>query len=115
MSNVSKTASSGNRSSRIPTFATVEDEAAFWDTHDITEFEDELEPVDDVVFGSIRTPHGLLVRLDGEVLERLDRLAESQGVDSTSVVKRLIEEGVRHATAQDPSLGADPPRFPNRR
>ncbi|HEY7348021.1 MAG TPA: CopG family antitoxin [Ktedonobacterales bacterium] len=31
--------------SRIPHFASREEEAAFWDTHDITEFEDELEPV----------------------------------------------------------------------
>ena len=31
--------------SAIPTFATHEEEAAFWDTHEITEFLDELTPV----------------------------------------------------------------------
>jgi hypothetical protein len=36
--------------SRIPTFSTIEEEAEFWDTHDITEFEDELELVTDVRF-----------------------------------------------------------------
>lgn len=31
--------------SRIPAFASREEEAAFWDTHDITEYLDELKPV----------------------------------------------------------------------
>lgn len=29
--------------SRIPHFKTIEEEAEFWDTHDLTEFEDEFE------------------------------------------------------------------------
>jgi len=32
--------------SRIPTFATREEEAEFRDTHDVTDYWDELEPVD---------------------------------------------------------------------
>lgn len=30
---------------RIPEFSSLEEEAQFWDTHDITEFEDEFHPV----------------------------------------------------------------------
>jgi hypothetical protein len=32
-------------SSRIPSFANVEDEAVFWDTHDFTGFAEESSPV----------------------------------------------------------------------
>ncbi len=32
--------------SRIPTFKTIEEEAAFWDTHSSEEFADELTPVE---------------------------------------------------------------------
>lgn len=32
------------RVSRIPDFKSREEEAEFWDTHDVTEFWDELEP-----------------------------------------------------------------------
>ena len=31
---------------RIPAFADIEEEAAFWDTHDLTEFLDEFWPVE---------------------------------------------------------------------
>lgn len=34
-----------NTKSRIPAFASREEEAAFWDIHDITRYLDELKPV----------------------------------------------------------------------
>lgn len=37
--------STEQRESRIPQFATREQEAAFWDTRDISEYWDELKPV----------------------------------------------------------------------
>jgi hypothetical protein len=37
------------KTKRIPKFASIEEEAVFWDTHDTTEFEDEFEEVE-VVF-----------------------------------------------------------------
>ena len=30
---------------RIPDFSSIEEEAAFWDTHDTTDFEEEFHPV----------------------------------------------------------------------
>lgn len=39
-----------NTKSRIPTFKTIEEEAAFWDTHSSEEFADELTPVENVKF-----------------------------------------------------------------
>jgi hypothetical protein len=107
MSNTTKvSAPTEQRVSRIPTFTTVAEEAAFWDSHDITEFEDELEPVDDIVFGSIRTSRGLLLRLDGDVLERLDRIADATGSDAPSVARRMIEDGIRRETERDPHLAS---------
>lgn len=43
--------------SRIPAFATRQEEAEWWDTHDITDYLDELEPVD-VRFGVTLTEDG---------------------------------------------------------
>ncbi len=37
-----------NTKSRIPTFKSIEEEAAFWDTHSSEEFADELTPVENV-------------------------------------------------------------------
>jgi hypothetical protein len=106
MSDDTKADRTTERASRIPTFATVDEEAAFWDSHDFTEFEDELESVEDIVFDSIRTPQGLLIRLDGDVLARLDRIANAAGVDSASIARRWIEEGLEHEAERDPRLAS---------
>lgn len=94
------------RPSRIPTFATIAEEAAFWDSHDITEFEDELEPADDVTFDSIRSSQGLILRLDGDVLDRIERIAAVKGTDPTTVARTWIEEGLRQETDNDPRLAS---------
>jgi hypothetical protein len=94
------------RPSRIPTFATIAEEAAFWDSHDITEFEDELEPADDITFDSIRSSHGLILRLDGDVLDRIERIAVAKGTDPTTVARTWIEEGIRQETDNDPRLAS---------
>lgn len=36
--------------SEIPEFESIQEEAEFWDTHDTTEFLDEFEEADNVVF-----------------------------------------------------------------
>ena len=33
------------KKSRIPEFKTIEEEAEFWDTHDLADYWDELKPV----------------------------------------------------------------------
>jgi hypothetical protein len=64
-----------------------------------------LKPLRTVV-ESTRTSQGLLLRLDGDVLDRLDRIAVAKGVDPTSIAKRWIEEGIQHETQRDPRLAS---------
>ena len=59
---------------RIPEFATYEEEARFWDTHDTTDFEDEFKPVR--VHVAKKLSSGLTIRLDRETLEKLRRAAQ---------------------------------------
>lgn len=47
---------------------------------------------------------GLLLNLDRDMLARLDRIAHTKGVDSASVAKRWIEEGIERETERDPRL-----------
>jgi hypothetical protein len=56
-----------NTKSRIPTFKTIEEEAAFWDTHSSEEFADELTPVEDVKFVKAHQKKALTLVLAGWV------------------------------------------------
>jgi hypothetical protein len=92
------------RASRIPSFATIEEEAEFWDTHDVMDFEDELEPIEDLVIGPIRTSRGLIVRFSGDVLERMERIAALKGTSPSSMARMWIEQGIEQEIRRDPRL-----------
>jgi hypothetical protein len=82
--------------SRIPDFQSREEEAAFWDTHDFTEFLEETRPVKLRVAKNLS--EGLTVRLDRQDREELDRRAAEQGIGPSTLVRMWIKERLRQVT-----------------
>lgn len=82
--------------SRIPEFTTREAEAEFWDTHDFTEFKDELKPVR-VRFAK-NLSQGLTIRLDSPTLEKLRREATAKGLGPTQLARMWILERLSDAS-----------------
>ena len=83
---------------KIPRFKTREEEAEFWDTHDFTDFIDELRPVK-VRFAK-NLSEGMTVRLDTETLGRLRRLAHDKGIGPTTLARIWIMERLQGETAE---------------
>jgi len=84
----------------IPAFTSYEEEAAFWDSHDFTDFKDETRPV------KVRATRGLSdpvqVRFDTETNRELEAQARTRGVKKSTLIRmwvleRLQEE--RHTEA----------------
>ena len=65
---------------KIPSTDSVEELARFWDTHDATDFEDEVEEVTEPVF--VRKP-GIVMTLRSEPkeAEALEKIAETKGAE----------------------------------
>jgi hypothetical protein len=80
---------------RIPTFQTIEEEAAFWDTYSSEEFADELTPVENVKFVKARSKKALTVRFDEEVFEELINEAREKGIGPSTLVRMVILEHLR--------------------
>lgn len=81
--------------SRIPTFKTIEEEAAFWDTHSSEEFADELTPVENVTFVKARSKKALTVRFDEDTLEELIQEAREKGIGPSTLARMVILEHLR--------------------
>ena len=79
-----------NRKSRIPTFANREEEAAFWDSHDVSDYWDELQPVKLKVAKSLSK--GITIRFDAETLEKLRQRAHEKGIGPTTLARMWILE-----------------------
>ena len=85
------------RTSKMPAFETLDEEAAFWDEHDTTEFADEWEPVEVEVVQPLR--HGLTVTLDTEEFHRLLAIAKERGISIIALAELWVRESLVQAEA----------------
>ncbi len=75
----------------LPQTDSIEELARFWDEHDLTDFEEELEEVAEPVF--IRNSETTLqIHLPRQQMEGLRRLARQRGIDDSTLVQQWVSE-----------------------
>ena len=79
----------------IPSTDSISELARFWDTHDITDFESELEVVDEAVFVDGVSGHRIVLQLSDMEAQTVHAAAQARGVDEATVIRDWIRE---HAT-----------------
>lgn len=85
------------KTSRIPTFTSNEEEARFWDTHSVTDFENETEDVDIVVELAKPRDETLVVRLQKNMKDKLERVAVKKGINISTLVRIWFSEKLQNA------------------
>lgn len=75
---------------RIPKTNSIEELAHFWDTHDITDYEDALEEVSTPVF--VRPTDQVSIRLEPEELEAMEQIARAEGMELQSLIHGWVVE-----------------------
>lgn len=87
---------------RIPAFNNIEEEAAFWDTHDFTDFVEESTPVQITVGQELAAR--LTLRLDQADRQLLARRARAKGVGPSTLARMWLKERLRQeAEAETPA------------
>ncbi len=90
--------------STIPTFSSYEEEAAWWDTHAITDHLGEFEPpqlvkaqkkvASVVVPDATKLGNALAIRFDEHTSQKLRKIAQRKGIGPTTLGRMLIIEGL---------------------
>jgi hypothetical protein len=80
---------------RIPDFASIEEEAEFWDTHVITDYLDESWSVELLVAPDFKPVLRIDVSLDLAHWEDLARRAKVQGIEPADLAARWLTERLR--------------------
>ena len=81
---------------KLPKTDSIDELARFWDTHDLTDFEDDLEQVGEPVF--VRTKGtSLSIDLQPAEAQRLTKIARAKGVKETSVVRQWVVERLQQS------------------
>lgn len=79
---------------QLPQTDSIEELARFWDTHDLIEFEDELEEVTQSVFVQETT---VTIHLQPEEAEAVKKLAASRGVPDADIIYQWVREKLQPA------------------
>ena len=82
---------------QLPKTDSIAELANFWDTHDLTDFEDELEEVTEPVFIRDESPVSISVHLQLQELETLQKLAKAKGTDQVALVREWVLEKLQMA------------------
>jgi len=75
----------------LPLTDSIQELAQFWDTHDVTEFEDEMEEVTQPVFERRSV---IALDLDSTEAEAVKKLAESEGVADAELIRGWVREKI---------------------
>jgi len=75
---------------KIPEMDSIEELARFWDMHDLTDFEDQLEEIPEPVFERKMEP--ILVPLQPQEVEAVKRIAESEGIEYVALIRGWVLE-----------------------
>lgn len=93
------------KKSKLPKTDSVQKLAEFWDTHDVTDFESELEEVVEPVF--VRGREGMRGRgargaihvpLQAREAEAVERMAQAKGVSPQKLVRAWVLQKIARRT-----------------
>ena len=86
------------KKSRLPKTDSIKKLAEFWDSHDLTDFEDELEVVTESVFmrgAAIKVP------LESREVEAVEQIAQAKGVSREELVRAwVLQKLTRHSNGR---------------
>ena len=78
----------------IPKSDSIEELARFWDTHDLTDYVDELPEVSSPFR---RRSDAVRIVLAPEEHDAIRKLAASQGVEEAALIHEWVKEKLRHS------------------
>jgi hypothetical protein len=75
------------KKSKLPKTDSIQQLAEFWVTHDLTDFEDELEEVAEPVFGGRAA---IWVALESREVEAVEQIARAKGVSREELIRAWV-------------------------
>ena len=79
---------------QLPQTDSIHELASFWDTHDLSDFDDQLEEIAEPVF---QRNVAITIPLKAEEIEAVREIAESKGINSVVPIREWISQQIHLA------------------
>lgn len=83
---------------KLPKFKNIREEAEFWDTHSFADYWDEFEDVDLVIELQKPKDETVVVRIQKDVKDKMQKVAASKGVNVSTLARMWLLEKLHNAT-----------------
>ena len=80
------------KTERLPKTDSIQELAQFWDKHDLTDFEEQLEEVSEPVFEPATV---ISLNLESEEAKAVRRMAEANGIAAAELIRGWVREKIR--------------------
>ena len=81
------------KTKKIPQTDSIEELARFWEMHDLTDFEHELEEITEPIFER-GTETVMQIHLQPKELEVVEEIAKSKGIASADLIREWVRERI---------------------
>ncbi len=88
------------KKSKLPKTDSIQELAQFWDTHDLTDFEDQLKEVAEPVFvrrSAIKVP------LESGEVEAVEQMAQAKGMSREELIRAWVLEELTRGNKSSPT------------
>jgi predicted DNA binding CopG/RHH family protein len=79
---------------KIPNTDSIAELAQFWQAHDLTDFENQLEEVTETVF---ERKEMMVIPLASQEVEAIQKIAKAQGIDLVELIRGWVLEKIQAA------------------
>jgi len=84
---------------KIPEFKTIEEMARFWNSHDISDFKDQLIEVKEPIFEKMKS-RIILLTLDSEQYDKLKKIAHQKKLNTISLLNKWVIKQIEDESNQ---------------
>ena len=79
------------KNQQLPQTDSIQELANFWDTHDLTDFEDELVEITEPIFEPVTV---IPLNLESDEAEAVRRIAEAKGIADAELIRGWVREKI---------------------
>lgn len=82
---------------KIPKFKSYAEEANFWDTHDVTDYLQDMEFADVEFMPRQKREEMVTIRLETKLKQQIEKIARYNGITLSALTRMWLIEKLRHA------------------
>ncbi len=87
------------KKNKIPKFKNYVEEANFWDTHDVTDYLDEMKFTDVEFVPRQKKEETVTIRIESKLKNKMENVARNSGVNLSTLARMWLIEKLRQISA----------------